>query len=460
MNATDEIELERVRIDSLIKNIVTGLGVSGIDKRLASQIATPLQLTKDQIDALFEGNIYAKKLVSDMPKMATRKWAIYSETDGEPETVAAFQKQIDKVAPIFRKALKTSEQYGGSAILVGCDDGELDYSKPVNLKRLKKISWLNVLEGGYDSSDVTIAQYQQDPSKPNYGKPEIFQLAETGVLVHCSRILMFTSGEISDRRSRDYYNGWGVSVLSNAYDAISDYSQSLGTIANAIHDFNRTILQLEGLQDLVAAGKRSIIEERIRLLNYTSSIMSAMLLGTGDKFLQEGRNFAGLKDVLEMLKNDLGAHSQTPHTQFFNQSPDGVTSGTSEKNDLNSSVADYQETNVRDNLERLINYWHHCKEGIYKGKPPENWEIKFPVIHELSELEKSELRLKEAQANKIYLESATISPDEMAEALSSGVPVESVIDMESREMKLEEVEEDTEIEEPEEDDTEEENPTE
>lgn len=435
-----EQELHSLRLDSLLKNVVTKLGVQGQDKRLANKVNPVKRLSREEIDNLFEGSSYAAKLVEGLPKLETRKPPVYSvgnkDEDSEErdaEITAHMQELIESGLPYIRDARKLARKYGGSAIVMGLNDNETDLTKPLNINKLKTLDWLDCREGGV-GAEIQVAYYQENPIKPDYNKPLIYQFTDSGnTLIHKSRLLIFNGIDVGTRRSREYYYGFGEPVLTRAYSALIDFTSSLDAIALAVQDFNRLVVKIHGLADLINDKQKKKVEERLQLMNYVTSVLNVWLLDPKDEHSILARNFTGVAEMLEILKNNLGSCSELPHTSFFNQSPDGITSGSSEAAELNQVVASSQNENIRPNLMHLIKLWHLAKEGITKGVEPEDWSISFPTIYEETELEKADLAEKKAREREIYLKYQVVNPDEVAEAIARDIPLSACIDLEQRE---------------------------
>ncbi len=436
-----EKELHGLRLDSALASIASKVGAKGFDKRESVRIKTPTRLSREELSILFEQDKFAAKLVESLPNIATRKHPIYSLgakngeeiEESDAKLTAAMQDLIDKSMPYFREAYVTARLYGGSCIVMGCNDNVTDLTKPLIPEQIKTIDWLDVRAGGI-GGQLEVAYYQEDATQPDYDEPLIYQFTDrVGTQIHKSRLLIFHGIKVNKRRSREYYYGFGGSVVNRAWNDLRDFNISVDSIAIAVQDFNRLVVKIAGLANLLNAKKKKEVEERLQIMNYVTSVLNVWLLDPQDEHQILSRNFNGVAEMLEILKSNLGANSELPHTSFFNQSPDGITSGSSEAAELNQVVATSQNDNIRPNLLRLIDLYHHCKQGVTGGKVPEDWSITFPTIYEETELEKQELAGKKAAEREIYLKYQVVTPDEVAEAIARDIPLGAVIDLAKRE---------------------------
>lgn len=442
-----EAEVEALKLDGIMKNLASKIGTLSGDPRNATVITPDAPLTLLEADTLFEFDKFARKLVSNLPRYETRKWCTYSITDGSDESgeiTQGMQALIDSAAPYFTEARITARLYGGSAIVLAGNDGITNYRQPLEKEKLKSLKLVRVAEAGI-SQQLIVDEWGINPLEEDYDKAQILRFSDTGsTQVHASRLLLFNGVTVNSRRSRENYHGFGVPLLQIFKGELRDYRQPLETIAIALKDFNKLIVKLKNLVNLLDAKKKKEIEQRLELYQYTSSVMSAFVGDPDDIIEYLNRSFVGVKEMVDLLKADLGACADEPHTTFFNESPSGNTSGTDQMRNINSTVSDSQEDNIRRPLEKLIDLWHHCKDSPTKGKPPESWQIGFPVIYELNEIERAALEKTQAERMAILLkdegQGSVITPLEAAESIARDVSLASVINLEEREAQKAEFE--------------------
>jgi phage-related protein (TIGR01555 family) len=433
-----EAENEALRLDGILKNLASKIGVIGADPRTAATFGTTETPTLQEIDEWFESDKFFAKLIEDLPRLESKKWAIISVTHDRDtgDMTQALQKLIDSTAPIFTTARITARKYGGSAIVLAANDGVEDTTQPIRKETLKSIRLVGVREAGI-SQQIMAREWGTDPMSEYYNQPTLYQFSDPGMtLVHPDRLLLFKSVDVGDRRSREAYNGFSVPLLKRCKNELVNYRGALDTIATALLSFNRLVVKLKNLVALLDAKKQKEIEARLQLYQYTAGVMSAYVGDPEDVIEYLNRSFVGVNEMLQWMKLDLGACADEPHTTFFNESPSGNTSGTDQKNNLNNIVATSQELHIRTPLEKLIDLWCHCKESPTKGIPPKSYELTFPVVYELNETERAALKKTEAETYALLLkgngQEGVVNPIEVAEAISRDVPLASTIDLEAR----------------------------
>jgi len=133
------------------------------------------------------------------------------------------------------------------------------------------------------------------------------------------------------------------------------------------------------------------------------------------------RNFGGIGEVLEKLRVDIIGASKIPHTVLFGESPSGLGStGRSEERDFAKTLADYQSTNFKRPIKKLMELIMLSKEGPTNGQLPESWRISFNPLFELNEREMADVRARVAAVDGRYIQLGVLSPKEVADARYGG----------------------------------------
>lgn len=432
-----EAQNEALKLDGILKNIATKIGTEK-DPRSASRVEPTATPTLSEVDEWYEGDKLFPKIIDDLPRLESKKWALYSLTGKQDsgEIAQGMQKLIDSVASVITTARITARKYGGAAVVLAANDGIEDPTQPLRKETLKSLKIVGVREGGI-SQQIYAAQWGTNPMEEDYEKPTLYQFNDPqGTLVHPSRLIVFKSVDVGDRRSREAYGGFSIPLLKRCKNELINYRGALDTIATALLSFNRLVVKLKNLVNLIEAKKKKEIEQRLELYQYTAGVMSAYVGDPEDVIEYLNRSFVGVNEMLQWMKLDLGACADEPHTTFYNESPQGNTSGTDQKNNLNNTVTTSQELYIRPALDYLIDLWHHCADSPTKGNPPKSYELTFPVVYELNEIERATLEKTQAERMAILLKGSgtegVVTPQEVAEAIARDVPLSSVIDLEAR----------------------------
>ncbi len=373
--------------------------------------------------------------------------------EGESEVDAKVKREILaicddlKVAEKFTEALKLARALGGSAILLGVDDG-LTVDKPLDETRIREIKFLNVLS----KYELTPRTYYNNPLAPKYGEvatyqinPRAFGLSEDPenmpflTTVHASRLLVF-QGEQTTRQaalSQDVA-GWGASIFERVLEALQDVTISFGGAAAILQDFGQSVLKIKGLADLLmgedAESDQSAIK-RIQLMQLQKSTIRGVVIDAEEEYERKTTSLAGLPEVLDRLCGRLSAVLQIPSQILFGETPSGLNAtGDAPIRAFYDDCAARNLTTRKPPLTRLLKLLFLAKQGPTKGKEPEHWEISFTPLWQPTDKEKQEARKITAETDKIYIDAGVLTAEEVARSRFGGAvySAETSLDLEGR----------------------------
>ena len=295
----DLAELKKLTsaIDSW-SNVLTGLGVSGKDKRLGGTVTYTGPLQQVAAEQLYSADKTARRITDILPDDGTREWIDFK---GKDAPALADAMDAIKTKPKFKSAWSWARMYGGAALLIndGTDPSELEdpFDKPGHIHSL---TLFHRHELAPMSSDI-----QSDITKPDYGEPEFYRLTAANARIHVSRLLIFDGLPLpaGERISNQY---WGDSVLTPLCETLRDYKVGYGAVATLIQDFKMLIYKVKGLAAKIAAGEESTIQKRVALMNLYRSTMSVIIADKdNEEFKVESSPLQGIKDLLIALKEKL-----------------------------------------------------------------------------------------------------------------------------------------------------------
>jgi hypothetical protein len=124
-----------------------------------------------------------------------------------------------------------------------------------------------------------------------------------------------------------------------------------------------------------------------------------------------------------------------PRARFFTQQLGKLAGATEESKKYFKDIESYQENRLRNPIHRMLRLLFLDKSFITNGKEPDEWEFKFTSLQVMDDNEKSEIRQRMAEADNLYINNGTLSPEEVATSRFSpkGYSVDTTIDLENRE---------------------------
>jgi uncharacterized protein len=427
--------------DSAFLNILTGSGLSNRDKLTGFSVAGVPDLPAATLTALYRSDTFGGNVVELLPDAATKKWLTYTHEGEEdnPDTVAAVQAELDKLKGPINEAWVLARLYGGACIILGADDGSVDFKQPLNLHQLRAIRWHTVIS----KEKIKPVSWGDNPMMPDYNKPILYEISskKRPFKIHASRLLRLDGVKLPAEILREN-KGWGDSVILRCYRDMVAFEGSLATIASALQDFEVATLELD---DITATMNKDggkgleALKERAKGIAFCKNALGIMVLKADkEKYSIVGRNFAQIPELLTILRDVFIGSTDLPPSKLMSvfNSAGLASEDTTQQREWADFVLGRQEDDLRPLITHYLKLLHLCKEGPTKGVIPNGAKFTFEPIFQLNEQEQAKLHGEQAKSHDIYLKNGVVSALEVAEAIAKEVPLSSVIDLESRQREV------------------------
>lgn len=391
-----------------VANPLSGLG--GLrDSGAAARPNTQRQfLTDEELIALLRGGIY-RRIVTLKPLWATaREWHVTDDTPEERPLDAELRRL--KVRRTFRRADIWARALGESRVMLITDDpAALD--EPLEPERVRKLHRLEVL----DRREFTPVEFNTDPNAGPVGEPTLYHVhprragvARGGYLVHASRLLRFYGDDLPPSEEGWTWPHWGADAVGQTlWDGIRNLAMMGAGGARIAQELSVAVFQVHPAKQ--AGDQREGFLARLTTLNMMKSIANAVLLYEGEDYRRVPANPSGFRDLSEHAERQLATMTGTPLALLVGLAPGGLnTDGESWQVMWFKDVAAYREDRYRDPLETIVEllYWSE------RGAVPDQWDIEFLPLGELSEKEKAEIRMIHTQADVQAIMEGILSPHE------------------------------------------------
>jgi uncharacterized protein len=427
------------------QNALTGLG--GLrDKMSYFVFGRGIKLDDDTLENLYHADDMAARVCDVVPDEAMRQ-GFTLNTDDE-DIVSKTHARCDEleVREKFNESWTWARVFGASAIFIGADDGQR-MDQPLNENRIKTLAFLNVL----DRRHLTAASYYDDPTEPNFGRPRTYRVQSLSsgisptrmpinVEIHESRFIIFGGARTSKRRMTDN-GGWPHSILQRVYEPLKQFNSHWLSVSHLMQDASQAVFKVDGLLDTIASGELKTMHTRMELVDMSRSVARALLLDADkESFERASTSFTGLADVLDKAMLRLSAAARIPATILMAQSPAGMdATGESDIRWFYDTIKAAQTNELKPRLERLLKLIFLSKDGPTGGLEPEEWNITFPPLWQMTPRETAELRKMIAETDKIYTDMQSVLPEEIATSRfrAEGYSTEYIVDLEMREAVLE-----------------------
>jgi phage-related protein (TIGR01555 family) len=411
-------------------NLLTGMGLSGYDKKVSTFFMGDTKLGQAEIRDILVFNGLGKRIVNLMAETMLRKWfTIEGDTDNlVPNYIRNIKGRDNGTGKreIYR-ALKWARAYGGSLIVLGAMDGQ-DLTRPLNENGISKIEFMHA----YHRYCVSRSQYYLDPTQPNYYETEIYIVNPprgAGFPVHESRVLIF-DGEECPPETRLQNYGWGESVLQAVFTRLRGLGESYAGCEHIIQEFVMNVLKMKGLANLIASGQESQVRTRLNLFDLSKHINNTALIDENEEITRMSASISGLPDLMGKLIQATASETGYPVRMLFGET--NVGSGlsndrTEETQDYYDVVASEQEEKLRGPFERLSKLIMLSKEGPTNGAEIKSdkakdgsWNLVFAPLRVQSQKEMIEDRKAQAEVDKAYIDGYVLDPEEIRKSRFGG----------------------------------------
>lgn len=399
-------------IDGLV-NVYTREGVQGAAKSTGFHITTDKYLTETECRNLYRSDGFGAKIVDRPVGDMTREWFdVLGDTDG---IINTFLRTI-KAKKQTKLALTWAKVFGGSIMAMGIDDGR-NMEEPLDENNIRKIEFLQV----YDRYRVTWTtdDLYNDESEPKFGEVEVYTInpieSITGPFkIHESRVLRF-DGSITDDRTFKRNNRWNESVYVKVLKQLINLNSSYAGAKDIIDDFVTTTLNIQNLQEMVAAGQDDLVKERLNIIDLGRHTMNTVLLDAEEKFEKSASSIAGLPKLLEEFQQAYAAVSDIPSVVMMGRSPGGLNAtGDADIRLYYDQIADAQDDEMYDQLQRLVDLSMKAKEGPTSGIFNDEWAIQFNPLWQPTEKEVVETRKAQSETDVNYIREGVLTNAEVA----------------------------------------------
>jgi len=408
------------------KNVLTGLGVLGKDKRTGAMIEWR-QLNEMDAEHLYAADDTAARCVDLLPDTAFQKGLEVVATDSLPRDEAdVVEKYFERlgVYDAVHLAARWARLYGGAGIIPILDDGR-KFNEPVDETNIKYIKGFTVLHRW----ELMFLFLQTDITQPNFGLPRIYNVIPRGgianphIIMDWSRIIRFDGSPLPRTLfMRNQY--WGDSILRRLYNVIRNFNLANDAAASMMEDFNTGVIKLKDLADILQTEEGAAnLRTRIEMMNLARSVLNSIVLDAdNESFEQVARPVTGAAEILERINMRLVAATGMPHTKLLGTSPTGGLSGKgeNENRDWYDLVSSYRESQIRPVLDKVMKLSLRAKNSPTKGLIPADFTWKFQPLWQMDEQDHAAMRKTMAEADSIYLDRGVIDPSDVARSRFGG----------------------------------------
>ena len=393
---------------------------------------------------LYEGNGLFSKII-DRPAEEAVKHGL--DIDYGDDKIAEYvEEKLDELdfEDKFATAEKWARLYGGSIIVMLCDDGG-SLEDPLDFDKVKSIEELRVFERSIVQEDYQ-GLYQSKMIFKNsdlpIGQPEYYRINSIygSFAVHYTRCLIFRNGRLPEQTTNSVYRHWGMPEHVKIKQALRECMTSHSNGTKLLERSVQAIYKMKHLAQLLSSdeGEGKVLQ-RLQVIDMARGILNSMAIDAdGEDYDFKTLQMAGVKDVIDTTCNMLSAVTNIPQTILFGRSPAGMNStGDSDFENYYNMVENIQKQNMKANARTVIDLI--LRQGFLNGDISDipRFKVKFAALWSLSDAEQADIEQKKAQTAQIkaqtaqaYIDAGVLDPTEVRKslALTGDFNIEELID--------------------------------
>jgi phage-related protein (TIGR01555 family) len=406
----------------------TRYGIPGKDKTIGASFVAEL-IDQETALEIWRGGALGGRIVELIPQEMTREgWDINIEQDKEKsEAVDAAGRDLN-IEQLMYLGLCFGRCLGGGGALMLVDDGASDLEVPLRENNIRSFLGLNLLT----PRELIPARWYSDPTQPKYGEVAVYYLRPVNAppgapltnlpLVHESRVLRFagTMTTLAARLGRGPHLGWDDSIFTRIYQPLMDFENSMRGATILMQDFAPAVFKALKLAELLSAAKQRgsalNIADRLNGMEFGSSNARVKVIDEKEEYKRESVSVAGLPELLERSMLNLAAAAGMPVSLLMGQAPSGLNAtGDSDIRWFYDHVAAFQVKHLRPLLARFYKLLMLSKDGPTKGNLPENWDVCFRPLWQMTPPEIAKMRADIATADAAMVAAGVLMPEEVAQ---------------------------------------------
>lgn len=413
-------------------NYMTGHGTTR-DKMEYSYFGSSNLLTDDQLDDLYTTGEMVARICEAFPEQFFKKdFDIKIRVNGQVDNVLSSEIKSQLVYDLdvkdkLKECFIWDNVFGGCGLYLGTEDsGELN--EELNEKSIRSLEYLNVI----DKRDLNPISFYRNANNKRYGDFELFNVTSyfDANLTHASRFLIFKGLKVSSRK-RDLLNGFGLSFIQRCYQPLRAYGINFKSIDNLLSDANQGVFKFKNYMSLIANGDFTKIQNRLAAMDMQRSTARALVVDADfEDFERKSFSWQGIDKPMMLSMLRLSAVTNIPVSILMGREPAGLNAtGESDHTIFYDKSMSDQQYKVAPNIRYLSKLL--C---ISRNRKPDNIDVEFEPLIELSNKDKAELYLKVAQADKIYIDEGVLTEEEVLESrfTKDGYSLETNPDFEAR----------------------------
>lgn len=388
-------------------NILTRLGVKGVDKSVSVQVAPVDFLSDRKLAMIYAGDGLGAKICDVVAEDAARNGFKILGDDEDEALLKACEAvklpQAVQLAHAYRRA------FGGALLVAQYDRDAAELTAPPSSTAI--VTGFKVY--ACPRVKITSTDIVTDARSRYFEDVELYTVSKRygGTFqVHASRCRAIKGIPVPDVPDMEYDTQllyWGMSELQRVYGALSNFGAFFQAIGHLGQEMVIGKYRISNLEKLLLSNDVKSIQTRMEMINLQKSVLRAVLLGKDEEYSRDTLSFAGVPEVFDRMTMVISGTSGIPVTKLMGRSAAGMNaSGDGDSRDYYDKVKSEQMSVVKEPLEWGVG---EVDRVTRTTKDP---SVEFYPVWTPSQKEELEMRERQQKIDAGYIADGVYSSEE------------------------------------------------
>lgn len=388
-------------------NILSRIGVRGVDKSVSVDVAPVDFLSDRKLAMIYAGDGIGAKIVDCVAEDAARNGFKILGDDADESLLKACEAvklpQAIQLAHSYRRA------FGGALLVAQYDRDAAELVKPPS----PTASVVGFKVYACPRVKITSTDIVSDAQSRYFEDVELFTVSKRyggSFQVHASRCRALKGIPVPDVPDMEYDTQllyWGMSELQRVYGSLSNFGAFVQGIGHLGQEMVIGKYRISNLEKLLLSNDVKAIQTRMEMINLQKSILRAVLLGKDEEYSRDALSFAGVPEIFDRLVNMVSGTTSIPVTKLMGRSAAGMNAtGDGDARDYYDKVKAEQLAVTKDPLEWAI---AEVDRSLRRTK---NHTVEFHPVWSPSQKEELEMRERQQKIDAGYIADGVYSAEE------------------------------------------------
>lgn len=385
-------------------------------------------LSNKEIENIYKHNRIAQNIIDIPAEDATREgWAIEIEEDNKSkdyqEIVLNKLEDLDDKKS-FKQLMKYERKTGDGYIALGISQmGSYNLNEKLEMDKIRSLDYLNPFSHKY----INDAVIDEDPFSENFRDVGLYEVnldGKTPVEVDSSRLL-----HMQTRSIEGYIQG--IPIFTPMYDALTILDSTAWSLGQLIYSATFKVIKSPNI-DVTNFDKWVQASEKY---DFEFNTLTTALLGKDDEmeFKGGGGKIPDIGAIVDFMWDYIAGCARMPKSHLLGQQQGTITGGQFDSLNYYMRIAGIQENFIRPELEKIIEIIIKSEENEIPNDA--NFSLTFNPLWRLDKETDVDIRKKQAEIDKIYIEKGVESPDDVSEKRFNNNPIADALDLSEGELK-------------------------